>query len=675
MLWLELDPAGQLQSDEQLMPRNWLNIEGFEEKVLEMRNWSSEYFDTLDHLHFDQVYYCVHGAILEVVKEQQFVNGHYVDEIDTIIHKQIQERDSVKCLNCGKTISKRKIKCDCGHTLQASKEKQAQQSASKYQISKESKPPSFKEFTFDTNTVETKVSVERYNHIDSHMPDHPIKLKLSDPAFVNPNSYKNVSLVLNKIGKECGIHRYGGDKRNWTIVCCDGLPYNLLMRIIQDTRTCSICNKPFMGDELSKHFKATHPGQKLTFFMEYDWVVLKIGGGHYEMNMTKSFFELNWIPFMSELCYLMGFKSDPAQAAAKKCSDNHKSWKLLLIFHSGTMRELVLPYVRECLCNDIEPTAGGFLNDFFKKEMINAPTYQYMGEQVMTYVQAIINFRMGIRRNNSLLVQSAKFKGASLFHGRNHSTYQKIELYDTLMRIQMPTNLKRFMEKYESISQSGNPSLGEDWDFILEGINKDGKQLLPRGVPSAHKWLVVTRNWEAMQEMKTSTRDMMGLLNENDSQTPYRMININAGMCAWRARLRSSGQLSKDNNKLKSIKGEELDENLGKFTTLAVKRRAALIDSLYLGKDQQENDLQIIHPVYVTASERAFFNNIAQQSKGYVFATVDEMIENVKDADLQQQLQQRIRDITTKRDMLSIYAEVKIILQEQNNDVTDDITD
>ena len=53
-------------------------------------------------------------------------------------------------------------------------------------------------------------------------------------------------------------------------------------------------------------------------------------------------------------------------------------------------------------------------------------------EQVCIYSQAIINLRYGIRRNNSDLVNSAKFHLNDLFFGRHHVHYQNIAIFDTL---------------------------------------------------------------------------------------------------------------------------------------------------------------------------------------------------------------------------------------------------
>ncbi len=61
--------------------------------------------------------------------------------------------------------------------------------------------------------------------------------------------------------------------------------------------------------------------------------------------MYKSFMELNWPVFMSELCSTLSFKSPLAQASAKICDDTHKSWAILLACYLGGLKELIVPYV------------------------------------------------------------------------------------------------------------------------------------------------------------------------------------------------------------------------------------------------------------------------------------------------------------------------------------------
>lgn len=137
--------------------------------------------------------------------------------------------------------------------------------------------------------------------------------------LVNPNSYDRLKVVLQHLAKVAKIKGFVDDtepnSREWVTVVCDGLPYGLIAKII-----------------------AKDPE-------EYGWLLLRPGGGHYEMNMVKSFFELVWPIFMMDLAKLMGFSSNRALDYCRKAQDHHKSWQLLEIFMEGTSDELLLPYI------------------------------------------------------------------------------------------------------------------------------------------------------------------------------------------------------------------------------------------------------------------------------------------------------------------------------------------
>ena len=144
------------------------------------------------------------------------------------------------------------------------------------------------------------------------------------------------------MGRDAGIKLYGGNKRDRLIVSCDGLPFKLCYELIKETRICTACNKSFFGlKQFTSHCNTYHDSSLQQFVDEFDWVLMRPGGGHIEMNLIKSFFEYNWVPFMSRLTTLMGFHSELAQKYVKKCSDHHKSWRMLLIFYVGTSREMV----------------------------------------------------------------------------------------------------------------------------------------------------------------------------------------------------------------------------------------------------------------------------------------------------------------------------------------------
>ena len=104
-----------------------------------------------------------------------------------------------------------------------------------------------------------------------------------DPVFVNPNSVNNIAKILRHIGKSLGITRYGGEKRMWSFVCCDGLPFGMVLKLIEEFLVCQLCQKEFIGaDSFIKHTSEEHNNvEHVPSIREFDWVVPIVGEGHY----------------------------------------------------------------------------------------------------------------------------------------------------------------------------------------------------------------------------------------------------------------------------------------------------------------------------------------------------------------------------------------------------------
>jgi hypothetical protein len=463
-------------------------------------------------------------------------------------------------------------------------------------------------------------------------------------------------LVLRKIGKECGITRYGGTKRQWIVVVCDGLPYSLALTVLKETKVCDVCNESFLGDDkLEQHFQTHHPNENVLFYHEFDWVILKIGGGHYEMNMLKSFFELNWVPFMSQFSRLYGFKTEKAQNYAKSCKDNHKAWFMLLAFHIGSINELVLEYVRECMRNNKTPKAEEFLS---QNKIGKSPNFLYLQEQVFTYSQSIINLRMGTRRNNVPLILAAKDKGKGLFHGRNHDKYQMIEIYEALYYELFPSELRGFLDKCQSHSKSGNPSKGQDFDFVLEEINKVTKMWIPKGVPSQKTWLKVCRNIDDLEMLRITHQQLLGKV---ESEVGYRNPDLTPAVLAWRVHLRMSDYLKAD--VLCSISGEVLDEDLMKYTEIAMSKRFHLVNDVFLGVECEP----VVHyPVFVTTKEREKYLDIKNKTKTEIGVEIEKLLVHIDDVDAHNLFDAKYRKVKgkTKGRILELYFEIKRIVAE-----------
>lgn len=121
-----------------------------------------------------------------------------------------------------------------------------------------------------------------YTHVKQEGPIETAKSIVLTPSMVNPNSYDAIRRVLLDVGNQSGIKKYCSDgKREFLLLYCDGVPYNLIWRVCQSTVRCSTCGELLHGKSETKKYAHN------TFQKEFDWVVVLPGGGHVEMNMLK----------------------------------------------------------------------------------------------------------------------------------------------------------------------------------------------------------------------------------------------------------------------------------------------------------------------------------------------------------------------------------------------------
>ena len=180
-----------------------------------------------------------------------------------------------------------------------------------------------------------------------------------EPDFLNPNSYENIIHVIQAIGIRAGIKQYGNGSREWLMVECDGLPYNIIRDIIANVWRCSQCSGCYYGlDSFEEHkcyiLKSIQPKR------EFAWLLPVCSLLHVEMNVARSFSRLNWEVYMSKLGHILGFKSQKAQEYLKRGADHHKLWHFLEILYTSISLELMVPYVRLSVLKGINPSCRGY---------------------------------------------------------------------------------------------------------------------------------------------------------------------------------------------------------------------------------------------------------------------------------------------------------------------------
>ncbi|XP_077869158.1 uncharacterized protein LOC144360163 [Saccoglossus kowalevskii] len=505
----------------------------------------------------------------------------------------------------------------------------------------------------------------RYDHVNTNHPASPPPVGVLDPVFVNPNSHKTIVTVLRQIGTTAGIKTYGTGSRYWLAVYMDGLPYMLAHKVIRSVHKCVLCSESFFGnDEFVKHCIVAHNSEHRDFVLEFDWVLLRIGPRHMEMNMTKSFFELNWEVFMCSLVEMMGFKSERAQKYAKKCSDNHKSWALLEIFFDGTTDELLIPYVRKCMEKGFDASVKGFFR--FLNE-VKDPNYMYLAEQCFTYCQAVVNYRAGVRRNNVDLMNAARCKYSPVFHARVHPKYRFIDIADMADRLLYQSELGNFFNRCESVSVSGDPSKGEGLDFVLENFNKLSKSWIT-GMPDTQMWINIFRNSSKLYKLRIATFQNMGISDPSSGKSGKRPSQINE-INAWRSYLRNAKYCLDPfvNRPHVSVDGNPLDSNLVKFTSLAMQKRNKFIELKFLGKPVSD-DRSDNYPVFVTVAESSKYHDINNQTKSVIEQLVLAKLDCISDTSLKEiyssEWSNEIKR-SKKSDYINLYNEICTLLEQE----------
>ena len=190
------------------------------------------------------------------------------------------------------------------------------------------------------------------------------------------------------------------------------------------------------------------------------------------MNSCKAFFSLNWNIFVCDIAKVLGFKSEKALAYAQRCSDHHKTWQIIGLMYTGITDELLVPFIRSCKKDGIQPTVQSYWT--WNQDVCN-PNYAYMQQMVFTSLHAMMLFRIGIRNGNAHAANAGKRRVATLFYARNHPNYQRIMALDKFWNVMMPEKVKKAVEESVSTSRIGNTAHYQGGDACLEEINKNAK--------------------------------------------------------------------------------------------------------------------------------------------------------------------------------------------------------
>ena len=467
-IYISLDNENKLQNDALYAPSSWLFTDGTNEKKAEFSCLPANSFPELFRGTRNSF---IESRLLSVVNEQKENESDFIDDL---LNKKSTVHQEKICLNCGAENESSMRKCtNC-----------------KGSVVRE-----------DINISDFYSHTQKqfpYHHFSNiEVKENNFKVKTGEPDMVNPSSFENISQILFNMAERAGIQTEEA-ARKWLFLECDGGIYYLVEKLVFNVLHCDACDGSFFGKDVFFEHKCSIL-YDIPPKYEFGWLLPLPGLLHIEMNACKAFFDLNWEIMLQDVCAILGFSSPKAQEYARRCSDHHKSWKILEILYLAITDELLLPYVRYCLKNTISPSASGYWQ--WADDICN-PNYMYLQQMALTFLHSLMLFRVGCRYGNADAIISGRDKLSLLFYARNHTRYQRIMAINQLIEFKMPQKVKDIVFSSMTLSRIGNTGHYQGGDACLEEVNKEAKAWIsPIGVPSDRDWLKVFRNLDKLNEV------------------------------------------------------------------------------------------------------------------------------------------------------------------------------
>lgn len=236
----------------------------------------------------------IHDILHKVVREQTNSEGSWTDDIDMRV-AEMQAKEGMRvCPVCNTSMPKTKRKCtnqECRVSLKSAEREandtdilgtalvaairtyhhRVHETSLGFQIEED------KAFVYSNEEIwETH---KKWTDVPSGHPANPIKMKTCDPVFLNPNSFDSIKEVLRRVDKP--------NAREWLSVTMDGSPYLVSRTVIDTVYLCCDCEAEVLKREQDEHRADEHRGRRVKFVQEFDWVLLRTGKLHLEMNMQS----------------------------------------------------------------------------------------------------------------------------------------------------------------------------------------------------------------------------------------------------------------------------------------------------------------------------------------------------------------------------------------------------
>ena len=348
-------------------------------------------------------------------------------------------------------------------------------------------------------------------------------------------------------------------------------------------------------------------------------LLLLLGPGHMELNEAGILLKLLWHPLISQLASMVGFRTPRAKDVVREGIDHHRTRQILSVCLEALSKELVLPFVHECIRNEEEVSVEGY-RKYFKN--VQNQSYIFFYDIAFSYLLSFHLLTEAIRKNNSRRILAARIQFAPLFYSFHHPKYQQLHLRDIWQRAQMPEPLLEFVNSNESFSLSGKNNTGQGCDFLHEELNKKIKSLLPPVMPTNEVWTRVCRKLKDLEEIRDST--------VKPTATTKAFKKFANEITLLRQKLRENGFNLNPciYGDMRSIDGNELDEDLVDLKYTAEENYKLFQENFF---ETGKCNVKISKPVFVTKTEREEFQKIENKTKFYIKQEITKILHEMPD--------------------------------------------
>ena len=332
---------------------------------------------------------------------------------------------------------------------------------------------------------------ELYLNVPNILPEEIPKECAVGASDVNPNKPDRIARIFDELLESAGMKNKFSVKiilngtsvkkesivdesfRKHIVVTADGLPYKIMISLIANTHTCAMCGKRLVHiADMTDHMKDTHHNE---FYQTYGAILPNIGYFHYALTMLRSLVKLEWNIDYRELCKSIHFETEKALFMQEKVTDFRKSLDTYRTVREAKLRELVTPYVKYSLENNLQIDVKSYF--LWKKFFVQSQTYNTVFDIEKTYGTSFLLFHAALRANNFPLVKIAKKVFSPLFHINRHPNYSVMDIHTDYVEhtlSEKAPELNEYLVTRRCSNFTGKPYSSEPHDERHEEFNKRG---------------------------------------------------------------------------------------------------------------------------------------------------------------------------------------------------------